>query len=214
MTRCKPILYFGLDPSRYDSTQLITHLPLIRTQPFPYEQIASALAFPHTHVLFTSRQAVEYFFGYTEKRDKIYISVGKATAARLLDYGVQATWVAKEECGEGVMTLLEEIDCGPILYPRSAGARPLLPAYVAKKGHAFPLYETVCNEVELPNLESFDRLVFTSPSTVAAFQKLCKSLPPRDQCEAIGPITQNALNKLFTSTMLAKTSLNCEETDG
>ncbi len=214
MTRCKPILYFGLDPSRYGSHQLITHLPLIRTEPLPYAQIAHALSFPHTHVLFTSRQAVEYFFGYAKRRDKIYISVGKATAERLTDFGLEARWVAKEECGEGVIALLDKIECGPILYPHSASARALLPTYLEKRGHAFPLYKTIFNEVQLPDLDPFDRLVFTSPSTVAAFQKLCRQLPPREKCEAIGPITQNALNKLFACPMLGGTSLNSEETDG
>lgn len=202
MDKSKQILYFGLDPSRYNSDCEVLHFPLIQTKPFPFETIAAYLSIPHTHVLFTSRMAVTYFFGYTSERNKKYICVGEATAGRLSDFGVKADWVADEPCGEGVIALLETLECGHILYPHSAQARTLLPHYLEGKGTPFPLYETIPNQNFLPDLSAFDRLVFTSPSTVRVFSQLCSALPPREKCEAIGPITQNALNKLFESTIL------------
>jgi len=200
--KCKRILYFGLDPSRYVYEGELIHLPLIEIQPFPFEQVKAFFNVSHSHVLFTSRTAVTWFFHYTSKKDKCYIAIGKATAKRLNDFGITPTWIAAEPQGEGVIDLLEKIDYTHILYPHSAQARPLLPTYLQKRGTPFPLYETVPTEVTLPDLTTFDRFVFTSPSTVKAFQKKCADLPPKEKCEAIGPITQNALNNLFNSTIL------------
>ncbi|MCC5832019.1 MAG: uroporphyrinogen-III synthase [Chlamydiales bacterium] len=202
MLNRKKILYFGLDPSRYESNEEIIHFPLIETRPLPYERVKFYFTSPHSHLLFTSRTAVSYYFGYGGRGDKICLCVGKATAQRLAEFGVEAAHVAKEACGEGVIALLERLACEHILYPHSARARPLLPDYLKAKGTPFALYDTFSKDVKLPNLEGFDRLVFTSPSTVEAFATLSAKLPERAQCEAIGPVTQNALNKLFDSTIL------------
>lgn len=194
----KKILYFGLDPSRYQTNDVIIHFPLILTKPFPFEVVEHFFEIPHTHVLFTSRPAVEYYFAYTKKKKK-FLCVGEATAERLIDFNQQANWIADEPCGEGVIALLKRLTFGHILYPHSARARQLLPDYLKGNGTSFPLYHTFFNAVPLPNLDLFDKLIFTSPSTVEAFRRLCSYLPPKEKCEAIGPITQNALNKLFNS---------------
>lgn len=194
----KRILYFGLDPSRYP--EKVFHYPLIRTNPLPYDQVEPFFTLTHTHVLFTSRQAVTYFFNYTPMRDKIYLCIGEATAQRVEDFGVRASYIAEEAHGEGVIEMLKAIDYECILYPHSAKARPLLPNYLKERGISFILYETHSHAKTLPDLTLFDRIVFTSPSTVEVFAYLSKSLPPREKCQAIGPITQNALEKLFINT--------------
>ncbi len=200
-------LYFGLDPSRYQSSDEVTHFPLISTRPFSYENVKAFFGVAHSHVLFTSRTAVTYYFDYTDVRDKVYLCVGEATAARLADFGVKATHTAEEACGEGVITLLKQLDCDHILYPHSAQARRLLPDYLKGKGTAFALYDTFANTKTLPDLSQFDRFVFTSPSTVEVFRSLCAALPHRDKCEAIGPVTLNALNILFESANLQPNNL-------
>lgn len=197
MSDCKKILYFGLDPSRYVTKDVIVHLPLIQTSPLPIEAVKPFFQIPHSHVLFTSRTAITYYAHYGALKEGEFICVGEATAALLKEYGYQASWVAEESCAEGVIKLLEKIESEHILYPHSAGARPLLPQYLVGRGTSFPLYTTYPTEVVLPNLAEFDLFVFTSPSTVKAFAALSQALPPREKCQAIGPITQNALNKLF-----------------
>lgn len=199
----KNILYFGLDPTRYPKKGKLVHLPLIRTEPFAWEKVMPYFSAFHTHVLFTSRMAVSYYFMCNRTIDKSFICVGPATAERLADYDVKADFVADNPCGEGVIDLLKQIKKGPILYPHSAQARALLPAYIKKIGGiAFPFYQTVPNQVVLPDLALFDILVFTSPTTVEAFSRITSVLPPKEKCEAIGPITQNALNKLFEFPIL------------
>lgn len=214
----KKILYFGLDPSRLYATNEVVHFPLIRTKPFVFEAVQDFFAVPHSHVLFTSRTAVTYYFQYTDVRAKRFICVGKATAARLAEFGVQADQIAKDACAEGVISVLKELKCDHILYPHAAQARRLLPDYlegVDKKGTAFALYDTFPNAETLPDLTQFKQLVFTSPSIVNVFSTLCLNLPPQEKCVAIGPITQNALNKLFDSSMTTESStLKHEENNG
>lgn len=202
MACSKKILYFGLDPSRYRTADEIIHCPLIETRPLPYEAVKPFFAIPHAHVLFTSRTAVAYYFKYAEAKDKSYLCIGEGTAARLADYGMAAACIAEEACGEGVVALLEKSAWGHILYPHSAKSRPLLPDYLQGKGTPFALYDTFPRKIQLPELDQYDKYVFTSPSTVEAFSRLCRKLPAREKCEAIGPVTQNALNKLFMSTIL------------
>ncbi len=197
-------LYFGLDPSRYEFKGELVHLPLVRTVPFPFQKVKLYFNTPHSHVLFTSRSAVSYFFAYSTERDKKYICVGKATANRLEDFGVQADFIAENPQGEGVVELLKTIEYEHILYPHSAQSRPLLPDYLKEGGTSFALYDTFPIKVRLPDLSRFDRLIFTSPSSVDAFFSQTSEIPPQEKCEAIGPITRNALNKFFSSIMVSQ----------
>lgn len=202
MSNCKKILYFGLDPTRYPSMEEVIHFPLIETRPYSFERVKPYFEIPHSHLLFTSRIAVSYYFEYAQGGNKECICVGEATAQRLADFGVRASHIAKEACGEGVVALMESLSFDHILYPHSARCRPLLPEYLKGRGTEFALYDTFAKDVELPDLNRFDRFVFTSPSTVEAFASLCTFFPAREKCEAIGPVTRNALNKLFESTIL------------
>ena len=86
----------------------------------------------------------------------------------------------------------------PIIFIDPDG-QDIIPKYLTEKkiGFSFPIYDTKPRIVQLPNLDEFDILVFTSPSTVSAFSAICKQLPQKDKCIAIGDVTQKALNKLF-----------------
>lgn len=186
------VLYLGLDPSRYE--QEVVHLPLIRTEPRPFDEVEPFFSVPHSHILFTSRTAVEHYCNYTNSCQPA-ICVGEATAEKVREKGHTVAAIAKLECGEGVVELLGTFAYDHILYPHSARARPLLREAI--RGTPFALYDTFFNTVPIPDLTPFSRIVFTSPSTVEAFARLCNSWPPREKCEAIGPITQNALNRRY-----------------
>ena len=193
------ILYFGLDPSRFQICGHVTHLPLITICPLPLELVIHYLSIPHTHVLFTSRVSVEYCLGNSLFLDSEFICIGKATENRLNDFGKNACLVANEPSSEGVVELLKQLENIYILYPHSSISRDVITKYLRenRKGFSFPIYDTKPNLVQLPNLEEFDFLVFTSPSTVNAFEKICKNLPSKNKCISIGEVTQKALNKLF-----------------
>lgn len=200
---CKQILYLGLDPSRYLHEGQLVHCPLIKVVARPFEG-AIKKAFEqlecYSHILFTSRTAVSIFFEFvaSEKvKEKSFIVVGRATAEKLQEFHLHATYIAKEECGEGVVVLLEtlSLDQAHLLFPHSSLARSLILEYLKKKKiqhTALPLYDTLPIRTALPDLEQFDEIVFTSPSTVRAFLDL-QPLPPREKCVAFGPVTKKYL---------------------
>jgi len=201
----KRVLYLGLDPSRYEGEHELTHLPLIRIEPRPLEGVVknAFLNFENfTHVLFTSRSAVAIFLDYAQKlslvdvHKKKYICVGTATAELLSDY---QTLYPQEQTAEGVVELLKTLDlrASRIFFPHSKLSRPVIFQYLERNAISFQplvLYDTVFNPVNLPSLDEYDELVFTSPSTVHAFAKLTHQRPLPSRCVAIGPITKKVLN--------------------
>jgi uroporphyrinogen-III synthase len=204
------ILYLGLDPSRYRYQGELTHLPIIKIVPRPFDEKMKA-AFEqlsdYSHVIFTSRSAVSLYKEYALKagcweaqlQEKNYICVGKATATSVSEHGLIPNFIAKEETAEGMAALLATLDLrqARFFFPRSAQGRTVLFAYFIEKSLPFfsiDLYDTIANEVQIPNLEDFDEIVFTSPSTVKAFfDRVHKSSVPA-KCRALGPITEKFLH--------------------
>lgn len=199
------ILYLGLDPSRYPANGELVHLPLIQIVPRPFEKKAFQHFEKSTHLLFTSRTAVSLLMDHISLENlkkKLFIAVGEATASLLLEGGLTPHFVAEKACGEGVVELLENFDTRSLslFYPHSSLARNIINNYLKTRqiSHfTFSLYDTKAIHCPLPSLDSFDKIVFTSPSVVAAFAALCPILPPFEKCVSIGPITQLSLNRLY-----------------
>lgn len=207
----KKILYLGLDPSRYECEGKLVHFPIIKTTPRPFEghikKLFEELA-TTTHVIVTSRTAASLFCEYAEKgqqalAEKIFLSIGDATATLLRKRGL-VTHIAPQATGEGIIELLKIVPKpGHVFYPHSALARPLIKNYLKQQGIPFTavdLYDASPRHTELPDLDSFDKIIFTSPSTVAAFFSSTAQMPPREKCISIGPITAQALEDHFSST--------------
>ena len=56
------------------------------------------------------------------------------------------------------------------------------------------LYDTVIVKPNpLPNLDEFDEIIFTSPSTVEGFLEAYKTLPSDKRLTPIGPVTADSL---------------------
>ena len=183
------ILYLGLRPKKGT-----IHYPVIHTKRCPlFEEV-----FIHydlcTHMVFTSRTAVFYWEGPWSKP---CIAISEETAKELQRKGVKpliAPWATQE----GVMHLLSQIK-GFFFLPQSQRARKDLQMFLREKKiphYAFALYETHFQQLEpVPNLEEFDEIVFTSPSTVEGFLRIFKTFPKGKRFQAIGPITQRALEQ-------------------
>ena len=190
------VLYVGLDPTRYIAANkadvLVVHCPIIQTKS---NQVKLSDWSEITHVLFTSPSAVNYWHFPLE--GKTIISIGLATSAALPVTSLIAPFATQE----GVIALLETIDLtnAYLLWPKSSKSRPLLIEYLQKRQirfRAIDLYETsVCSPEMLPNLADFEEIVFTSPSTVAAFVQIFGPLPSDKQLTAIGPITRKAISE-------------------
>ncbi|NGX51637.1 MAG: Porphobilinogen deaminase [Chlamydiae bacterium] len=202
-------LHVGLNPKG-----AVTHLPLIEivARNFDRPEIASAFAdIPlYTHIIFTSRSGVDLFFdclnhhGYETIEGKEIFVVGRATAERLKERGALPSRVASEESQEGVIHLLamEDLDDAYILLPQSSRARPTLAhtLMVRRVRHQLcHLYDTRVKVPHVkPNLEDFDEIIFTSPSTVEAFIEIFGSLPKGKRLTPIGPITDRKLKLSLT----------------
>jgi uroporphyrinogen-III synthase len=206
--KSQKILYLGIDPSRFPHEGELIHFPVIETHSKPFvgevKQAFEQLSV-YTHIILTSRTAATLFVDYARKtretyKEKIYLSVGTATTAYLKEQEIGHVLTADEQTGEGVVALLQELDLNGahLFFPHSALARTLIPDYC--NTHHIPLtaialYDTKPTNIPLPNLDDFDQIVFTSPSTVHAFFAQIKKIPIHIQCLSIGPVTEASLKK-------------------
>ena len=88
---------------------------------------------------------------------------------------------------------------GYFFLPHSKRARPALSDYF-KQHHipffALDLYDTIFQKLEpVPNLDDFDEILFTSPSTVEGFLRIYGQLPIHKKLTSIGPITDRQIKK-------------------
>ena len=194
MSDKKKILYLGLDPSRYPEE--VTHYPIIRTIPRPFDEKVEANFNSSTHLIFTSRSAVRIL--QKERlcfEGKIVIAVGKGTAALL----ERVDFVAQDECAEGIVELLKQLDLreAHLFWPHSALSRPVIRNFLEGsviRNTDCIVYDTLPNKVTpLPSLDEYDEIVFTSPSTVNAFLDLFGPLPKDKILTAIGSVTESKL---------------------
>lgn len=206
-------LYLGLEMPAHLLKDNLVHCPLIQIHPLPKtdEGIASAMAAfaDYTHILFTSKSAVSIFFNYCPEfgiekdqlKEKKIVAVGKKTAEKISQFGLFNTLIASEETAEGVISALDSCNLSHahFFWPHSALSRPLIAQWFLQQ--QIPLsscifYDTVMRMPDpLPNLDQFDEIIFTSPSTVDAFFQVFGSMPTNKILKAIGPITQHHLAK-------------------
>ncbi|MBA3816926.1 MAG: uroporphyrinogen-III synthase [Parachlamydiaceae bacterium] len=210
----KKILYLGLDLPCELQGKEVTHCPLIKIQPRPKEHAAIMQAFAElsafTHLIFTSKSAVRIFFDYAaiqgvaliELNLKIFLAVGQKTAQELKNYGITQVIVASAETAEGVIALLATLDLKNsfLFWPHSVLSRSLITDWLQAqqlKHYACIFYDTVLNIPEpLPDISSYDEIIFTSPSTIDAFCAIFEKLPINKTLSCIGPITEKYLKDL------------------
>lgn len=210
----KQILYLGLDPTSYLRKGRVTHCPFIQIVPRPLEDpaIQQALSqFPsYTHLFLTSKNAFQILMRYLlacghhlhDWHSKVVIAIGQATAHAMRQDGVIPTHITEEETAEGMTAEIIKSLTSPTLsfWPHSAQARSVLPDFCQTRQIPLihcALYDTLPYRPDvLPNLEQFDEIVFTSPSTVQAFLAFYGTFPSHKQLTSIGPITAAQLQRL------------------
>lgn len=202
-------LYLGLNPKHYGKK--VVHLPIIEIIPRSFDDPAMMSAFAdipeYTHLIFTSKTTVEIFFRYLEKKGfccddlkgKEVIAVGKITAKHLQEKGIEVNKVAESETQEGIIHLLalEDMDQSYVFLPQSSKARCALSQILVLRGIRHQrciLYDTKPKIPSVkPNLERFDEIIFTSPSTIDAFRKIFGKIPMGKKITTIGPVTRSKL---------------------
>lgn len=201
----------GLSPPPPKEGEIHVHCPLIQILPKPFDHPTTVQAFrdwpSYSHVVITSKTTVPllakalsfYHLDLFSLASKTVISVGHATATTLMTHGIFPAYIPKEESAEGIIDLLSQLSLEDSFFflPRSAQGRRLIPQYL--KQHDLPyrdcaLYDT-CPKAPDPSLQidSFDEIVFTSPSCVEAFLQFYGSLPKDKELTPIGPVTRKRL---------------------
>lgn len=215
----KTILYLGTDPTQFESQGHVSghliHYPVIKIVPrsVDHEELKQAYGAlcEFTHLIFTSKHAVQIFFRHLAElklpveslKAKTLIAIGAVTAGRLSILGLPPQFTATRETQEGVVQLLKAIHLGNAYFfmPRSSLSRPVIVNFFQEhciRYQACDLYDTVPQVLEpKPDLDQIDEIVFTSPSTVNAFLQIFGTLPRGKRLIAIGPVTEQALMSLI-----------------
>jgi uroporphyrinogen III methyltransferase/synthase len=139
-------------------------------------------------------------------------TVGPATAAKLLSYGVKSDIVPDNYRGEAVAAAFadEDIQGKHVLLPRAAQARQVIPRELANMGAVVsdvPTYRTIQDKRNVDRLMDLlrekraDLITFTSSSTAKNFRALFtneefKALTADVPVAAIGPITADTARSL------------------
>lgn len=198
----KRVLYLGTHPASYLADGLLIHYPVIKLIPRPIPPHILEDMPGYTHLIFTSKNAVAIFFQTVGKiglSGKAIVAIGQSTASRLALEGCLPTHIAQEETQEGIITLLRPMDLKEayILLPHSALARHTLENFFLERGirhQMCDLYDTVAQKIEpVPDLNTIDEIVFTSPSTVRAFVEIFSHIPHNKKLTCLGPITKEEL---------------------
>lgn len=199
-------LYLGTSPSAYDGREDVFCCPIIEVVPKEIPFYIAQDMEEYTHFIFTSKNSLSLFSTLLQNlsflRNKKICVIGKETAKRCQSLGIVPTYVAKEETQEGMIDLLLRLDLQEayVLFPKSSLARQKLENFFIEKEiryQAFDLYDTVTKKPDLlPELDHFDEIVFTSPSTVQAFIDLFAEIPKNKKLTCLGPITKEALKRI------------------
>lgn len=209
----KRILYLGLDPTHYISQGEIVHWPIIQIvrRPLSDPLIKQALQDfdRYSHVIITSKSTVAILQEYLPQlgidlqswQAKSTLAVGKVTAKHLNALGIYPASIAEEETAEGIIQDIQKLSLksSHFFWPHSSQSRPLIKDFLITQNARLTdciLYDPISHVPgPLPDLNHFDEIVFTSPSTVDAFLSIFGSFPVHVQLTAIGPVTMQYLWK-------------------
>ena len=193
----------------------VIQFPTIETQPIPdnaaLDQAIGQLG-TYNWIIFTSVNAVEYFYRHLRENSKDARSLGNAcicavgskTVAALDQIGIRTDYVPSQARGAIVAAELEGVRGQKILLPRASIAADDLPNGLHDRGaivDTIPIYETVKAGAEghatiEGNLHNgrIDMVTFTSSSTITNFLEMFDSHPPavllnQAHIAVIGPST-------------------------
>ena len=202
----KKILFTGISAERFFQDEAIFHLPLIKIEPLKdYQGFDRQLKniSQYDWLVFSSRYGVQYFFERLKKTgfDVRVLSslkmaaIGNCTRNRLLDFGIIADLVPKEESSQGLINAFKKIDLKNqrIFMPRSDLSDKGLEKALELQGALVTssvAYQNIMPQ-DLPDLDFnfFDEIKFSSPSGARNFKARYKTLPKRVKVNCIGEVT-------------------------
>ena len=202
----KRILFTGLSQERFFIRGTYFYLPLIKIEPLDdYKEFDNYLKDIRNFdwIVFVSRYAVEYFFkrlsaiSYDSRilaGIKI-AAIGNSTKNRLLGFGIIADLLPQKESSEGLVREFKSLDIRGkrIFLPRSdisdKGLEKAFKRLGAKITTSFAYRNVIPKDLPDLDLNTFDEIMFTSPSTVRNFKKKYKKVPKNVKVRCIGKVT-------------------------
>ncbi len=171
-------------------------------------------------LLFTSLNAITWFFKHLWEKGmdarnlngpKIAV-VGRATADKLLTYGLKADLIPEHFTGEGLAEALIEtgIQGGKILIPRAVKAREILPEMLKQAEASVtvaPVYENVPPQGRKDELRerlengTIDLVTFTSSSTVDNFLTMVDAASEEELHRLMDPVTIAVIGPITADTV-------------
>ncbi len=201
-------LYLGLNFENFDKKEKAYHYPIIKIVPKVKYLRRCLEDLPIvTHCIFTSPRSVSILCDYLLNADKLHflknkfiITIGKSTQRTLASYNINST-IPKISTQEGIIELLKSMPLENSLFfiPRSSIARKKIDHFFDRKRISYvtlDIYDTRINrKLKKIDLNDFEEVFFTSPSTVEAFFEIFKSIPTHLIFKAIGPVTKQVMEK-------------------
>ena len=181
----------------------------IKVEGVPYKEFRKEKInfLEYSAVIFTSRNAVDYYFKTCEEAkiempaDMKYFCVSDQTANYLQKY----ITIRKRKLFVGLKTasdLLPIIEKHPeerFLFPCSDIRKGEIPRFMAEKGFEYKevvLYRTVAADLSEVNIEDYDMIAFFSPSGVASLKTNFPSFKQSGlRIAAFGPTTAKAVKE-------------------
>jgi len=202
----KRILFTGLSKERFFNGASYCHLPLVKIEPLDdyrkFDDYLKEIRY-FDWVVFASRYGVEYFFerlrglgGDSRLLASVKIAaIGNSTRLRLLDFGISADLVPRRESSEGLIEEFQKLELigRRIFLPRSdisdKGLEREFKKLGARVNSSFAYRNVMPDDLPDIDLDGFDEIVFTSPSTVRNFKKRYGDVPGRVKIRCIGGVT-------------------------
>jgi uroporphyrinogen III methyltransferase/synthase len=200
------ILFTGLSKERFFLKGKYEHIPFIKIRPLAdychFDAQLKDIA-DFDWIIFTSRYGVEYFFkrlnavgldGRSLAKVKL-AAIGDSTRKRLLDHLFNADLVPKDESSRGLIRELKQLGLQgkKVFLPRSNLSDKGLEQALEDMGSIVTssiAYENVMPEY-LPDIDlnEFNEIMFTSPSTIRNFVNKYNHVPPELDISYIGEVT-------------------------
>lgn len=215
------VLCTGLECEAYRDLGRITHQPLIALNPLADDtaigRILSCLS-NFDWVVYTSFSSVRFFFSALSSAGQDsralaglrIASVGCRTTQELSRYGLRPDLQPRDESAAGLLSTIAGMNLSSqrMLLPRSDAALPELVEGLRAMGHQvepFVLFANVLPDpVEKLDLADFQKVVFTSPSTVKHFYQVYGEFPPHLEYIVRGQTTEKELRAWNASVRIVR----------
>jgi len=199
------ILVVGTHPEKYARFGTIVHRPLIKTIPLDDYTAADKLIAESTDfnwLVFSSTSGVRFFFERLAAagRDARYLAgvkvaaIGATTAEALKGRGIITDIVPKDQSSAGLFERLckKRLDRVRFLLVKPVIGSKELSEKLSAAGasvETVAVYNTVEIKPAAVNFDFIDKILFTSGSTVRAFLRRYRSVPPRVEVLCLGKPT-------------------------